>query len=89
MEGLLMVIKEAATSKKFIMALAGVAVTGAGRIGLQLPVEDVALIVMPVVAYIIGQGWADSGKEAAKVEGAVVLAQDGKLSEKAVLGKLD
>lgn len=68
------VIKEAATSKKFIVTVAGVIAAAAMKINLELSTEAVATILAPIVAYIIGQGWADSGKEAAKVEGAVTLA---------------
>lgn len=68
------VIKEAATSKKFIVTVAGVIAAAAMKINLELSTEAVATIIAPVIAYIIGQGWADSGKEAAKVEGTVTLA---------------
>jgi|CXWL01.1.fsa_nt_gi uncharacterized membrane protein len=55
------------TSKKFIAALAGTIVAFTAKIGLELPVADVATVLTPIVAYIIGQGWADTGKEAAKI----------------------
>lgn len=88
MDGILAVLKEAVTSKKLIMAVAAAVAAAAGKIGLDLPTETVGLIVGPIVAYIIGQGWADRGKEAAKVQGAVQLATEGKLSDKAVAEKL-
>lgn len=68
------VIKEAATSKKFIVTVAGVIAAAAMKINLELSTEAVATILAPVVAYLFAQGWADSGKEAAKVEGAISLA---------------
>jgi uncharacterized membrane protein (DUF441 family) len=61
------VLKEMATSKKAIAAIAGVLVALASKVGLHLDDQAVALIVAPIVSYILGQGWADSGKEAAKV----------------------
>lgn len=62
------VFKEMLTSKKFIASVAGVIVAATARIGLELPVEDVAAILAPIIAYIVGQGWADTGKEAVKEE---------------------
>lgn len=56
--------------KKVVAAGIAVVVAVAGRFGLELAVEDVALIVGPIVAFIIGQGIADNGKEAAKVAAA-------------------
>lgn len=60
-------IKEMLLSKKFIVAVSGTIVALVAKIGLNLPVEDVATVLSPIIAYIIGQGWADSGKEAAKL----------------------
>ena len=60
-------LREMFTSKKFVASVAGVIVGGAARIGLELPVEDVATILSPIIAFILSQGWADSGKEAAKL----------------------
>lgn len=55
------------TSKKFLASLAGTIVASVAKIGLDLPVEDVATLLAPITAYILGQGWADSGKEAVKI----------------------
>ena len=57
-------IKTMFTSKKFLAALTGVIVVILGELGLYIP-EDALL---PLVAYVIGQGIADHGKERAKVE---------------------
>jgi len=59
-------LKEMLTSKKFIASLAGVIVAGAAKIGLDLDTEAVALIVSPIVSYILAQGWADTGKYVTK-----------------------
>ncbi len=61
-------MKEMLQSKKAIAAIAGLIVAAAGKVGLGLDTETVMAIVSPIVAYIIGQGWADSGKEAAKIQ---------------------
>jgi hypothetical protein len=71
------VIKEAATSKKFIVTVASVITAAAMKINLELSTEAVATILAPAVAYIIGQGWADAGKEATKVEGTIALIESG------------
>ncbi|MXW55656.1 MAG: hypothetical protein F4Z33_01730 [Gemmatimonadales bacterium] len=51
-------------SKKFLTAVTGVAVVVLEDLG--LPISEEALL--PLVAYIVGQGIADHGKERAKVE---------------------
>ena len=61
-------IKEMLKSKKFIASVAGVIVAATAKIGLDLDTEAVAAIVAPFVAYILGQGWADAGKEVAKIK---------------------
>ena len=58
------------TSKKFIVMLAGVIVAFVAEvtpIG-NLDETAVATILAPIMAYIVGQGIADTGKEKAKVE---------------------
>lgn len=74
MNGIWLVIREAATSKKFIMAIAGAIAAASMKIGLELPPETVALILSPIITYLLAQGWADRGKEAAKIQGTVDLA---------------
>jgi hypothetical protein len=74
MNGILLMIREAGTSKKFIVTIAGTITAAFLKIGLDIPVEDVAAILAPVIAYLFAQGWADRGKEAAKVQGTVAIA---------------
>lgn len=62
-------LRELLSSKKLIVALIGVIVALASRVGLDLSTEDVALVVSPIVAFILGQGIADHGKSAAKLKG--------------------
>ena len=61
-------IAELLTSKKALMAIAGAIAAGVGRLGLDLPVEDIAAILGPIIAFIFSQGIADAGKEKAKIE---------------------
>lgn len=56
-------------SKKAIAMIAGLIVTFAGRYGLQLPLEELTMVLAPIVAYILGQGVADAGKEKARIDG--------------------
>ena len=55
-------------SKKFQAAVIGVIVAGIAELGLNVPPETVTTIVSPFLAYIVGQGIADHGKERAKIE---------------------
>ena len=56
------------TSKKAIAMLAGLMVAGFGHLGLNLDPEALTTILAPVLAYIVGQGVADHGKEKARME---------------------
>lgn len=57
------VFRQLLNSKKAIAAVAGVLIALAARVGLDLPVESTHEIIAVVVAYIVGQGLADFGKE--------------------------
>lgn len=74
MSAIWLTLKEFATSKKFIVAVAGVIIATAGKYNLNLDPDSVQNVVYVIVAYLIGQGWADSGKEAAKVNGTIAIA---------------
>lgn len=54
-------------SRKFIAALTGVLVGLAAKYGLKLDPETVGILVSPLVAYVVSQGMADKGKEAARI----------------------
>lgn len=56
-----------ANNKKASAAIAGVLVGFAARYGLNIDQASVETLLYPVLAYIVGQGSADFGKEAAKV----------------------
>ena len=62
------IFKDLLSSKKFLSAVAGVIVIIGGKFGLELNSEELILAVSPLLAYILGQGIADNGKEKAKVE---------------------
>ena len=70
MKDILNAIKGLLSSKKGLAALVSALVWGIGKVGLDLPTEAVAGIVAPLMAFILGQGIADHGKEAAKIEAA-------------------
>lgn len=74
MSAIWLTIREFLTSKKFIVAIVGIVITLAGRYNLDLDPEAVEKIVYVIVAYLIGQGWADSGKEAAKIHATAELS---------------
>src|SRR5687767_1135265 len=73
MSAIWLTVREFLTSKKFIVAIAGLIITGAARYNLNLDPDMVQNFVYVIVAYLLAQGWADSGKEAAKVKGTVDL----------------
>ena len=55
-------------SKKFQVAVAGVIVAALGKLGLDMDEETILLVLSPIIAYILGKGVADIGKEQAKIE---------------------
>ena len=63
-------VKALLGSKKFLAALIAAIVWVAGKAGLHASTEMVSGIVGPIVAYVLGQGIADHGKEAAKIAAA-------------------
>ena len=65
-------------SKKFVATMIGVAVTIAINLGLDpvLAKEIVPVVMTLIASYVVGQGIADHGKEAAKVHAAAAAAFD-------------
>ena len=63
-------IRDMLRSKKAVAMIVGLIVSLAGKVGLDLPTEDLTAVLSPVLAYIVGQGVADVGKEKARVEQA-------------------
>ena len=60
-------IKGLLSSKKALAAIAGVVVTLVGKLGIDLDTDALVILITPIVAFVVGQGIADNGKEAAKV----------------------
>ncbi len=55
-------------SKKFVAAVAAFLVAAFAELGLDMDTETILTILSPLMAYVVGQGIADHGKEKAKVE---------------------
>lgn len=55
-------------SKKALTALAGTLVALAAKLGWDVSPDELMPILSPLMAYIVGQGIADHGKERAKIE---------------------
>ena len=66
-------IVEMLTSKKFVTSVASLIAGFTARIGYDVPVEDVVVLIGPAISYVIAQGIADHGKSKAKIDAAVVL----------------
>lgn len=61
-------LKQLLSSKKFIVTVSGFIVTLLAKLKFNIdPTTMVALVTM-IVGYLLSQGWADAGKEAAKIE---------------------
>lgn len=69
-------MRELLTSKKFIASIMGVIVTIAGKYGLELDETALATIISPILAYIVGQGIADHGKNKTEVENLRSIISD-------------
>lgn len=61
------VIKGLLTSKKFVASVVGVIAWLVGKIGWDIDPAELTAMISPIIAYILGQGMADFGKEADKV----------------------
>ena len=61
-------LKDMLGSKKAVAMIVGLVVGFAGKYGLELPTEELTAVLSPVLAYILGQGVADAGKEKARIE---------------------
>ena len=57
-------------SKKFVTAFLTVIAMVAAWKGLDIPVDRLLMLATPIMVAIGAQGWADSGKEAAKINAA-------------------
>lgn len=64
---ILNMLKQLLTSKKFVAMIAGLIVTLLAKLKFNVDPTTIAELVAMIVAFILGQGVADSGKEAAKI----------------------
>lgn len=60
-------LKDMFSSKKFLAGVTGVVVAGVAKLGVDLDDEAVLIIISPLMAYILGTGLQDFGKEKAKI----------------------
>lgn len=88
MSAIWLMIRELLTSKKFVVFVAGLIVTLAAKYSFNLDPEMIQNIIYTIVAYLIGQGIADHGKEAAKIQVTGDLVEAGKTPPEAVKEKL-
>ena len=61
------VLRDMLGSKKAIAMIAGLVVSCVGKYGLDLPTEELTAVLSPILAYVLGQGVADVGKEKARL----------------------
>jgi len=73
MSAIWLVVKEFLTSKKFIAAVAGILLTLLAKLHFEIPESTVQELVGLIIAYLISQGWADRGKEAAKIQATAAI----------------
>ncbi len=57
-------------SKKALAAMAAVTVGLVAKLGFEISADELLTFLSPLMAYIVGQGIADHGKERAKIEKA-------------------
>ena len=55
------------SSKKALASLTALIAAGIAK-WLKFPTDEIVVIISPVIAYVLGQGIADHGKEKAKIE---------------------
>lgn len=67
------VLKDLLLSKKFVVALLACFAAVAARYGWEVDTQTIIAVVSPFLVYIGAQGWADSGKEKAKVDQTTAL----------------
>jgi len=63
-------LRELLTSKKFVAMLVGIITVVVTKIGWDIDHDTISQIVALVASYIVGQGFADKGKEAARIASA-------------------
>lgn len=67
-------LKSLLTSKKFLVAALACIVWLVGKLGVHLDNDALLGAVTPLWTYVLGQGIADHGKDAAKIDAAAPKA---------------
>lgn len=70
------IVKDLFLSKKFLVALFTATGAVTAHFGLNLDPMTILTVMTPFLIYLGAQGWADSGKEKAKIEGETAIARD-------------
>ena len=65
-------LKQLLTSKKAWATIAAILVWVLGRVGWGVEPGELVPVIAALCTFVLGQGWADSGKEAAKIEAGPV-----------------
>lgn len=65
-------IKSLLGSKKFVATVLAVIAYFTAKVGFEFDPNEAAMAISPFLAFILGQGLADLGKEKSKVESATV-----------------
>lgn len=60
-------IGELIDQKKFKAAVIAAVIAGVSRLGFEISIEDVTLIISPILTYIFGQSISDFGKDKQKL----------------------
>jgi len=67
------IVKDLFLSKKFVVALLATAAAVASYFGFNVNPTSIIIFITPLLVYVGAQGWADVGKEKAKVVGETSL----------------
>lgn len=67
------VLKDLLLSKKFVVALLACVAAVAARYGWEVDTQTIIAVVSPFLVYIGAQGWADNGKERARIEQSTAM----------------
>ena len=73
------VVKDLLLSKKFIVALLACAGSVAAHFGWSVNTETILTVIAPLLVYIGAQGWADNGKEKARIEQTTAMMVHAKM----------
>lgn len=70
-------VAELFSSKKFLVMITAIIAYVLARVGWDVDPKQIDTIMQVVAGYLVGQGIADHGKEAAKVTAAASLEGEG------------